>query len=232
MWSCANCGEQVDDNFEACWNCQTERGGVSSQSYFSPPVSREQQELRERISSQSTDALKKMLTIDSADYRAEAIDLAKAELKNRGASINDGPTPPRNVPPGSSLNAAVDQTNVRTGRVLDRYTDAYRIARFLVTLGTLIKIVGGLLGVLIAFTFFSFGAFVSSANMRRPPNDGAEVALLVVGLLWGAAVFTVFFIAGVMISAQGQILKANLDAAVHTSPFVDDDQKAQIMSLD
>lgn len=27
MWKCANCGEQVNQNFELCWNCGTSRDG-------------------------------------------------------------------------------------------------------------------------------------------------------------------------------------------------------------
>jgi hypothetical protein len=27
MWICAVCAEEVEDNFDACWNCQTTRGG-------------------------------------------------------------------------------------------------------------------------------------------------------------------------------------------------------------
>src|SRR6185295_1009226 len=27
MWNCTACGEEVEDNFEACWNCQTTRSG-------------------------------------------------------------------------------------------------------------------------------------------------------------------------------------------------------------
>jgi len=26
MWVCPKCHEEVEDNFESCWNCQTERG--------------------------------------------------------------------------------------------------------------------------------------------------------------------------------------------------------------
>jgi hypothetical protein len=36
---------------------------------------------------------------------------------------------------------------------------------------------------------------------------------------------------GIMVSAQGQTLKAALDCAVNSSPFLSDDQRAQIMSL-
>lgn len=28
MWQCSNCGEEVDDVFEVCWNCQTEKDGT------------------------------------------------------------------------------------------------------------------------------------------------------------------------------------------------------------
>jgi hypothetical protein len=27
MWTCLNCSEQLDDNFEVCWNCGTSRNG-------------------------------------------------------------------------------------------------------------------------------------------------------------------------------------------------------------
>jgi hypothetical protein len=27
MWICANCAEQIEDHFDACWNCQTTRRG-------------------------------------------------------------------------------------------------------------------------------------------------------------------------------------------------------------
>jgi len=28
MWICANCGQDVDENFESCWNCQFDRSGL------------------------------------------------------------------------------------------------------------------------------------------------------------------------------------------------------------
>src|ERR1051326_8373703 len=28
MWVCANCGEQIEESFEACWNCQYGRDGT------------------------------------------------------------------------------------------------------------------------------------------------------------------------------------------------------------
>jgi hypothetical protein len=26
MWQCSNCGEEVGNDFEICWNCETEKG--------------------------------------------------------------------------------------------------------------------------------------------------------------------------------------------------------------
>ena len=26
MWRCSNCGEEVGNDFEICWNCETEKG--------------------------------------------------------------------------------------------------------------------------------------------------------------------------------------------------------------
>jgi len=39
------------------------------------------------------------------------------------------------------------------------------------------------------------------------------------------------YVIGVLISALGHILKANLDSAVHSSPFLTDEQRAAVMRL-
>ena len=39
------------------------------------------------------------------------------------------------------------------------------------------------------------------------------------------------WIFGALISSQGQLLKATLDSAVNTSPFLDDSERARMMSL-
>lgn len=33
MWTCAKCGEKVENDFDVCWNCQTEKGNLSSEGY-------------------------------------------------------------------------------------------------------------------------------------------------------------------------------------------------------
>lgn len=36
MWKCRKCNEEVDDDFDVCWNCQTGRDGSSPKAYFAP----------------------------------------------------------------------------------------------------------------------------------------------------------------------------------------------------
>ena len=56
-----------------------------------------------------------------------------------------------------------------------------------------------------------------------------NAAVLMGGLFVAAIWFVLFFALGIIVSAQGQILKADLDGAVNTSPFMTDDQKAHVM---
>jgi hypothetical protein len=49
------------------------------------------------------------------------------------------------------------------------------------------------------------------------------------GLAAAAAVGIPFYALGIMVSAAGQVLKATLDTAIHTSPFFDKGQMAQII---
>jgi len=51
------------------------------------------------------------------------------------------------------------------------------------------------------------------------------------GVFVGGIVLLITWILGVFVSALGQLLKANIDVAVNSSPFLVDDQRAKIMSL-
>jgi hypothetical protein len=107
-------------------------------------------------------------------------------------------------------------------RATNRYLDAYRVARSIVALGKAIKVLGILGGVIILIA-----GFVLAANTG---GDASTVAFL--SCLFTAVCVGFFaFIAGVMVSAQGQQLLAVLDSAIHTSPFLDPDAKARAMGL-
>jgi hypothetical protein len=59
----------------------------------------------------------------------------------------------------------------------------------------------------------------------------ANGIFLFVGLMSAFAAGVLFYVAGVVISAQGQLLQATLDTAVNSSPLLDNEQKAQILAL-
>jgi Mg/Co/Ni transporter MgtE len=108
---------------------------------------------------------------------------------------------------------------------MSRYTDAYRVASATVALGTVIKVVGVLLGLLIGFGMFAVAAAVGGPG---PRGGGAG---LVLGLFFGGATFAFFFVLGVILSSFGQLKKAALDGAVNSSPFLTNEQRADVMSL-
>ena len=108
--------------------------------------------------------------------------------------------------------------SVADGDAISRYNDAYLTERIITRIGGVVKIIGIAFGILIiligiiASTELGFGAFISG---------------FVVGSINGIITYVI----GVLICALGQILRANLDTAVHTSPFLDDEQRLSIMRI-
>ena len=110
-------------------------------------------------------------------------------------------------------------------KAMVRYRDGYRKADFTTAAGTAIKILAAILGLVVVSVEF----YVTQQLLGSPQTD-TIVALLV--LVSGISTFGFFFILGVIVSALGQQLKAGLDAAVNSSPFLDIPAKARAMSLD
>lgn len=108
--------------------------------------------------------------------------------------------------------------------VKKRYWDAYVVARTTVNVGSGIKIVGFILGLIIFLVIYAF-----ASQLRY--NRDAQLIGMVLGGIWAGLVWIFFYIWGVLVSAQGQILKASLDGAVNSSPFLTNEQRAKIMSL-
>jgi hypothetical protein len=136
----------------------------------------------------------------------------------------------------NSAKQAVQPGNPATVEALrKRYKNAYRVARTQDVIGRIIKSIGILLlvigGLMILLSFLA--GLESSA-----PTPALAEAWLPLAIQWmrGLAMMPIsagllLFISGVLVSAQGQILKANLDSAVNSSPFLADGEKALIMSL-
>ena len=124
---------------------------------------------------------------------------------------------PAQTSSSSSSPRAIPHANAQ--RVMTRYTDAYRVAGAIVGVGGLVKT----LGVVAAAVTVVIGlGAASTLNSSVPLVAALPVALVTWLLLWAL---------GVLVAAQGELLKANVDGAVNTSPFLLDDQRAEVMSL-
>ena len=111
-------------------------------------------------------------------------------------------------------------TPATAGRFLtDRYRDGYRGGKFISTLGHVVKIVGGVLALIVAI-----GGVASSRDVGMFSTSLAAGSILV-----AVTIALGFFVLGVVISAQGQLILAVLDTAVNSSPFLTDDQRTQVM---
>lgn len=99
-----------------------------------------------------------------------------------------------------------------------RYQDGYLVARTTNGIGAVVKTLSIVLGVSIGLVALLVGA-----------NTNALFVL--VGLVLAAMVGVPLYVLGVLLAAQGQVLKAGLDAAVHTSSFLSEEEKARAMSL-
>jgi len=99
-----------------------------------------------------------------------------------------------------------------------RYTDSYLVARTVTAFGSIVKKIAGALG----------GGIIVMGLVA-----GSQSAILAVGgIVLGVIVAIPIYILGVLVAAQGQILKATLDTAVNSSPLLSKDEMRQIMSLD
>ncbi len=101
-----------------------------------------------------------------------------------------------------------------------RYRDAYLVASAVAAIGVAVKAIGIILGLLI----------MCAGLLAGIHGDGAP-QFIFGGLLLGAIVAIPIFVLGVLVSAQAQVLKATLDTAVHSSPFLKKEDMARVMSL-
>lgn len=126
------------------------------------------------------------------------------------------------VPADAGAGSSGVSEAVRTAAT-QRYRDAYRVAAATVTIGQALKVVAICLAGLCVIGAVA-GVSQSLANLSS--FNGGPVLM---GLIAAVAVGVPFYALGILVSAVGQILKATLDTAVHTSPFIDKHQMAKII---
>jgi len=112
--------------------------------------------------------------------------------------------------------------------VMNRYRDAYRVANTIVAIGNTIKILGIVVWILLILGLLYLGSRGSSGFLQQ---ESSLAIALIAGVIGGAPVALLFWLLGILVNSQGQILLASLDEAVNTSPFLTNEQKAEAMSL-
>jgi RNA polymerase subunit RPABC4/transcription elongation factor Spt4 len=125
--------------------------------------------------------------------------------------------------PTKDASGAVVAGSSQVSALMKRYKDAYLVAKVTDGFGGMIKGIGIVIAVLLALV-----GFLLMGNGRA---GDATFAVGVMTLMSGIVAGVWIYIAGVLVSSQGQILKASLDGAVNSSPFLANEHKAKIMSL-
>jgi hypothetical protein len=127
--------------------------------------------------------------------------------------------------------AQIDQS----AKAVSRYQIGYRLARSMGGLGQMCQALGLLTGILVVL----FGVMGSETLMRPNPSmvglanyQTQHNVYLVSIIFFGALVAFAGWVIGVVMAGLGQHLNANLDTAVHGSPFLSNLQRAQLMRLE
>ena len=120
-------------------------------------------------------------------------------------------------------------------KAFSRYEEGYRLARTIRGLSPFCKGFGLLAGLFAVI----FGLMGSETVMRPNPamvgmaslQSQHQVYILSV-IFFGALVAMIGWIGGIVLDGYGQHLKATVDAAVNSSPFLSNTQRAQVMRLE
>ena len=115
---------------------------------------------------------------------------------------------------------------VRVVRTMERYRDGYIHARAVNGFGAAVKVVALIIGAILVFA--GLQAFNSTTpGFGSGIGEIGGVVIIVAGFLLGG----LGYILGVLVQSAGQSMKAHFDCAVNGSHFLNDDQRAEVMSL-
>lgn len=115
-------------------------------------------------------------------------------------------------------------------KAMSRYRRAYRAATFTSVAGTVIKVLGLVFGFGVAILEGYLSEQLFGSGVWDIPRMQHPIVSIMIAS--GVLTFGAFLILGILVSAMGRQLKAALDTAVHSSPFVDIPAKAALMKLD
>jgi len=117
--------------------------------------------------------------------------------------------------------------DTRTTQVMTRYHEGYLHARTIDGFGGVIKVVSLLIGGLLVF-----GGFSACSTLAISLGEHIATGLGIGGVVIGLFLGSIGYIFGVLIQSAGQSMKAHFDCAVYQSHFLNDNQRAKVMSLE
>lgn len=125
-----------------------------------------------------------------------------------------------NAPTASKTNSNEEQT-------LDHYKDSYTLAKTSIKFGNIAKIVGFASAGIVGF----LGLLLTLILVSTYRDAGVAFVVFLILATIGAAIGALFYGLGIALTVSGKNLSASLDSAVHTSPFLTNEQKTQTMNI-
>ena len=103
-----------------------------------------------------------------------------------------------------------------------RYKEGYTIARLTGLIGILVQ-----LGAVVLAVALIGGGIYGASQMSQSPGTPPQMSIgvAIAGALLGVIFGGLFFLLGILISAQGQLILATLDTAVNSTPSLSDEEK-------
>ena len=105
-------------------------------------------------------------------------------------------------------------------QLIERYKNAYRVAHSACHLGSGARVFGSIAG-----------AVVLVLSAQTAVSYKGQTANATAAIIVGFSALALFWLLGTVITTLGENLKASLDTAVYSSTFLDNVQRAQILSL-
>lgn len=103
-----------------------------------------------------------------------------------------------------------------SSNIVIRFVEGYSAARETIGLGNLVKCIGIVVAII--------GYILALVSVRGKLD-------ILLSILSATATGLIIYVVGAILAAQGRILKATLDTAANTSPNLDEEERAHLMSI-
>ena len=118
--------------------------------------------------------------------------------------------------------ASSQQHEVISARLIKRYRDGYHLGAATVTFGTLLKVIAFL---------FGFGLFAAGVLMSMNLPGSSSLFAIIGSIVVGVVAWAVLFALGMLVAANGQMLRAVLDTAVNSHQSLNEFDKLKAIGV-